>query len=396
MRIAEDDLCTNVDQLVDEEEPALKHLLMEEYASPRLRRRHQHHTDEVRRESRPGCVSNRQDGAVHKGVDLIVLLGRDKEVIPPHLGPYPEPLKGSRDHRHLLYVRIDDRQLRGGHGSHADEAPHLDHIRQDPVTRPAEMADSLDGQPIACDALDLSPHRDQQSAELLHVRLAGGIVDRRRPLRQHCCHDDIGGAGHRGLLQEHILPMETLLGTEGEELRILVVVKGGPQVDESLEVGIEASASDLISSRLGDRRLAEAREQRTYQQDRSPQLATLCEKLLRVGEVKIDVISLEAVGVLTLLRHFDAQIHHQTDEIHHVQDIRDVGDADLLVGEQSGGDDLESFVLSSLWDEGSPHLPTALYDKCTHDTYRLFFLFLLPPLFPRPRLLFFRLLLFPF
>ena len=190
--------------------------------------------------------------------------------------------------------------------------------------------------------------------------------------------------------------METLLGSKGKELPILVVVKGGTQVDEALEVGIEASASDLISSRLGDRRLAEAREQRTDQQDRSPKLTTLCEKLFRVGEVQIDVISLEAVGILTLLRHLDAQIHHETDEIHHVQDIRDVGDADFLIGEQSCGDDLQSFVLSSLRDEGSPHLPTALYDKCAHDTYRLFFLFLLPPLFPRPRLLFFRLLLLLF
>ena len=100
------------------------------------------------------------------------------------------------------------------------------------------MADTLDGQPIACDALDLSPHRNQQSAELLHVRLAGGIIDRGGALCQHCCHDDIGGASHGGLLQEHILPMETLLGTEGEELRILVVVKGGSQIDEPLEVGI--------------------------------------------------------------------------------------------------------------------------------------------------------------
>ena len=66
VRVAKDDLRTHVDQFVHKEQAALKHLLMDQYASFGLGGYHEHHTQQVGCQSRPGSVGNGHDGAVDK------------------------------------------------------------------------------------------------------------------------------------------------------------------------------------------------------------------------------------------------------------------------------------------------------------------------------------------
>ncbi len=79
---------------------------------------------------------------------------------------------------------------------------------------PVEFLYSCDGQEIGSDAVDLGAHGRKQAAELLHIRLAGGVVDGGDALGQHGGHNDVGGTGDRRLVQQHVAPLEAGGGTQ--------------------------------------------------------------------------------------------------------------------------------------------------------------------------------------
>ena len=66
MRIAEDNLCTHIYQLIYEEEPTLEHLLMEKHTATSLGSHHDEHRKKVWRKSRPWSIGKRHDGTVDK------------------------------------------------------------------------------------------------------------------------------------------------------------------------------------------------------------------------------------------------------------------------------------------------------------------------------------------
>ena len=71
--VTEYDLSAHIDELVYEEESALKHLLMDEYATLSLSGCDEEDAQEVWRQPRPWSICYGQDRAVHKGVDLIAV-----------------------------------------------------------------------------------------------------------------------------------------------------------------------------------------------------------------------------------------------------------------------------------------------------------------------------------
>ena len=81
MRITKNDLCTHVNQLIDKEQTAFKHFLMNQYASFSLSSYHEHHTQQVGSQSRPGSISYCHNRSVDKGFNLIMILLRYKYII---------------------------------------------------------------------------------------------------------------------------------------------------------------------------------------------------------------------------------------------------------------------------------------------------------------------------
>ena len=71
----------------------------------------------------------------------------------------------------------------------------------------AEAFDACDGEEVGSDTLDTSSHAHEHAAELLDIRFASGIIYCCDPTRQDGSHDDIGSAGDRGLIEEHIAPL---------------------------------------------------------------------------------------------------------------------------------------------------------------------------------------------
>ena len=77
----------------------------------------------------------------------------------------------------------------------------LDVIRADAVGAAAEPLDTLDVEDVRADPLDRRAETDEEAAEILDVRLAGGVPDDRLALGEDRRHDRVLGAHHRGLVE---------------------------------------------------------------------------------------------------------------------------------------------------------------------------------------------------
>ena len=73
----------------------------------------------------------------------------------------------------------------------------LDVLGADPVLAAAQPLDAGDAEDVRADALDPRAERDEEAAEILHVRLAGGVRDRRLAGRERRGHDRVLGRHHR-------------------------------------------------------------------------------------------------------------------------------------------------------------------------------------------------------
>ena len=199
MGVAEDNLCAHINQFVHEEEPTLEHLLVDEHRAFGLGGHHKEHTQQVGSEAGPRRIGDGHNGAIHKTLNLVVLLTGDENIVAALLKADTHTLKLRRNDAEVLKRHIFDCQLRLSHCSHTDETTHLNHIGQHRVLRTTELLHTLDAQQVGGNTLNLGTHTAEHLAELLNVGLASGVVDGCGSLGQHCGHNDVGGTRNRGL-----------------------------------------------------------------------------------------------------------------------------------------------------------------------------------------------------
>src|SRR5581483_11681906 len=79
--IAEYYLGAHVEKLVYEEQAALEHFLVDEYAAARLGGHYQHDAQQVGRETRPGMVVDRKHAAIEVGLNFVYVLRGNMNII---------------------------------------------------------------------------------------------------------------------------------------------------------------------------------------------------------------------------------------------------------------------------------------------------------------------------
>jgi len=97
MRIAEDDLRSHADQLVDEEETRLEHLLVDDDDPFALCRGDEGDRHRIRREGRPGLILELRHGASEVAPDHHLLLAGDDEILSLDATDDAETLEAERD-----------------------------------------------------------------------------------------------------------------------------------------------------------------------------------------------------------------------------------------------------------------------------------------------------------
>src|SRR6185436_17436183 len=203
MRITENDLGSHVDQLIDQEQPAFKHFLVDKYSTICLCSCHQNHTQQIRCKARPDCISDGEDGAIDESIDFIILLARNEQIITAQFHFNPEPLKNTWYNTKMRIADIPNGDFRFRHCSEPDETPDFNHIRKHAVCCSAHRCHSFNGEHIGSDTADFSSHPVEHITKLLDVRLTGCIVNSCNALRHHSSEDYIGCSGNRCFIKKH-------------------------------------------------------------------------------------------------------------------------------------------------------------------------------------------------
>ena len=347
VRVAQDDLCAHVYELIDEEESAFEHLLVDEHRAFGLCADHEQYAEQVGCESGPGCVADGHEGAVDEAFYFVVFLPGDDEVFSFRLDADAEAAEGGGDDAQVFRCDVSDAYAVAHHGSHADEGPHLDHVGQDGVFCAVEGCDALDGEQVRADAGDAGSHAAEHAAELLDVGFAGCVVDGCGAAGQHCCHDDVGRAGHGCFVQEHVGSPEPV-GIYVVEVPVLVEGEVAAECLHSLEVGVEPAASYLVAARLCHDCLAAACQQGTEHHDAAAQLLAAADEVVAREVVVVEVLGAEAVVVGIVPCHLYAHVVQHLYLVVDIDDVGDVLDAHGFVGEQCGTEHLQGLVLCAL------------------------------------------------
>src|SRR5690606_6126596 len=166
MRIAEYDLCTHIDKLVDEEEAAFKHLLMDEDGAGCLCGDNKYNTDEVRCKPWPWGIRHGQDRAVDESLDSIAFLRGDVNVVATKLHFDAKTTEDFRYDTEHLDAAVTDGKFRLRHGCHANEAPDLNHVGEKRMLRAVKLVNSFYGEQVRTDAGDFGAHAIEHVTKL--------------------------------------------------------------------------------------------------------------------------------------------------------------------------------------------------------------------------------------
>ena len=237
VRVAKDNLRAHVDKFIDEEQTALEHLLVEEHRSACLSSHRNEHGEQVRSQSWPRRIGNGHGGTVDERLNLVVALARHKEVVILDFHLDAHATEGIGNDAEVLERHVFDADAVTTHGCQADERTHLNHVRQNGVFRAMQLANTLDGEQVRCNAADACAHAVEHLAELLQIGLAGSIVNGSRALCHHSRHDNVGRTRHRGFVEQHIAAFQ-FLGDNLEHIAPLHLLKTSTQFLEAQEVGV--------------------------------------------------------------------------------------------------------------------------------------------------------------
>ena len=256
----------HADQVVHKVHAAFKHLFKEERGAARLGRQHDQHTHQIGGEHRPRTVLD-LGNRVAEIIGGLEPLTRGQPQAPRLAveAPFdPETLERPLQHLEIGRLDIRDRQFTASGQRRHHVAARINVVRPHPLLGAMQRPDSLDRQQVRTDAADAPPHRIDHATEILHMRLAGRVVQERRTLGQRRRHDQIFGCGHARLIHQDTLSLKTLCGLE--EIGAAGADRD-PEPPQAIEMGIDAATSDHIATRRIELGGTATRQQRPGEKD---------------------------------------------------------------------------------------------------------------------------------
>ena len=143
-----------------------------------------------------------------------------------------------------------DREVAAGDGGHADEAADLDVLGADRVRAAASRPSTpVDVEHVRADAVDLRAERDEEAAEVLDVRLAGGVRDHRLARRERRGHHGVLGAHDRRLVEVDVRAAQRAARARSAAEYSTARAELGERVD----VRVEPAPADHVAARAAAR-----------------------------------------------------------------------------------------------------------------------------------------------
>src|SRR5207244_1902362 len=109
-----------------------------------------------------------------------------------------------------------------------------------------ERGNTLDAEDVRLDPFDVRPERDEETTEVLYVRLAGCVADHRLSRREDGGHDGVLGRHDARLVEEDVLAAQAACGTDLEARAHFDLCA---ELCECMNVRIESAPADHVSPR---------------------------------------------------------------------------------------------------------------------------------------------------
>ena len=205
-------------------------------------------------------------------------------------------------------------------------------------------------------------HLDQQPGEVLDVRLAGGVGDRRRARGQRRRHQRVLGPHHRRLVHEDRARLAARRSAPQSSIQRSPSTCA-PRSREGVEVRVEAAAADEVAA---------GRRHRASPKRASSGPASRNEARIRAARLLVDARCRRPrrpAGEARSRRSsstFDAEAARAARPGLGVADPRHVGEHHLLLGEQAGGEDRQRRVLVAGGGDLARERGAALDDELLH------------------------------
>ena len=181
----------------------------------RLRRDGERDRGQVGREGRPRPVLDLRDLVAEVVANHELLARRDPTVRSPSSTSMPRRSNAWKIATKSFGSMSSIGHVAAGHRGEPDEAGGLDVLGPDPMLAPGEALDAVDPQHVRADPVDPRAERDEEAAEILDVRLAGGVHEDGLSLGEDGRHDGVLGAHHARLVEEDPLAVQPV-GTQLE------------------------------------------------------------------------------------------------------------------------------------------------------------------------------------
>ena len=211
-------------------------------------------------------------------------------------------------------------------------------------------------------AFDLGAQQRHEVAELLHMRLAGGIGQRRHALGQRGAEHEVLGGGDRGVIGPVVIALQRPV--HGEHQAVGQALDCGAEALEHLHMRVDlARAQRAALDVVLDARRAEAGHQPGHQHDGRAHL--LGQPVGGRVEVGVRVVHVEDAG-LEIQLDAGAEPAEDLDDLLHVGDLGHAAQAHRLLGQQRGAEDGQDGVLVGRGDDAAGEGRAAVDDQVGH------------------------------
>ena len=228
-----------------------------------------------------------------------------------------------------------------------------------------ERFHTFDGQQVRPHSADLRAHVIQKPAKLLHVRLAGCIVNCSGSIGEDRRHNDVRCSGDRSFVQEHIRAFE-VLAIKTVSQQFLVIFKRRPEVHHALKMGVQTPTTDLIAAGFRVRHFAQTSQERTDEHHRATQFVAFLEEISTAQIRRIEFRCRESIRTLTQFLHAHTDGCEQINQVVYIEDVRQIVDHHRLFGQQHGTQHLQRFVLGALRRDTAMQFMSSFYNECSH------------------------------
>ena len=261
----------------------------------------------------------------------------------------------------VLSNAVEGNAVVAGHRSGDHKSAGFNAVGNDGVVGASKRGDTFDGDAAGAGAFDFSTHGVEEMGEVNDFGFAGGGFDDGRARGKDGRHHKVVSAEDGGPVSAAEVDFLTLEAAFSLDKNIATLcIDMGTDSLEAFEVEIDGPVADDTAAGNRDTGATETSEKWAHDADGGPHFTNDF-----VGCLRVNVSSGDLHGAAVAL-DLAAQ---GAEDLEHVVGIRDIGDAldnDLLIGQESGGEDGERGVFGAGDINGTGKRGAAVHEKFVH------------------------------